>query len=131
MGLTVRTPVQMRFADVDQFGHVNNTVQQAYFDLGKTDFFGQLWQLTGALQRVPAIIVSLKTDFYAQLHYGNELYVETQMVQIGHKSFHLRQSIVRGEEVCSCSEVVMVCFDAKTKQATEVPEAWREYLTQE
>ena len=96
----------MRFADVDQFGHVNNTVQQAYFDLGKTDFF-------------------------VQLHYGDELHVETQMVEIGNKSFRLRQSILRGEEVCSRSEGVMVCFDATTKQATEVPDAWREYLTEE
>ena len=80
---------------------------------------------------MPAIIVSLKTDFFAQLHYGDELHVETQMVEIGNKSLRLRQSILRGEEVCSRSEVVMVCFDATTKQATEVPEAWREYLTEE
>ena len=29
------TPIQMRFADVDMLGHVNNVNQQHYFDVGK------------------------------------------------------------------------------------------------
>lgn len=118
----------MRFSDVDQFGHVNNIAQQAYFDLGKTDFFSKLWQRTEALGQVPAIIVSLKTDFYAQLHYGDELEVISKITSIGRKSFCLRQSIMRTDEECSRSEVVMVCFDAKSKQAVEVPDQWREML---
>ncbi len=33
------TPVQVRFNDVDQMGHVNNAVIMEYFDLGKEAFF--------------------------------------------------------------------------------------------
>lgn len=36
------TPIQMRFADVDMLGHVNNVNQQHYFDVGKSDFFAQV-----------------------------------------------------------------------------------------
>ena len=35
----IETKIQMRFADVDMLGHVNNVNQQHYFDLGKSDFF--------------------------------------------------------------------------------------------
>ena len=34
-----KTPVQIRFNDIDQMGHVNNTVIMEYFDLGKEAFF--------------------------------------------------------------------------------------------
>ena len=31
-------PVQIRFSDVDQFGHVNNSVYFSLYDLAKTDY---------------------------------------------------------------------------------------------
>lgn len=30
-------PIQLRFNDVDKFGHVNNTVYFSFYDLGKAD----------------------------------------------------------------------------------------------
>ena len=35
----IETQIQMRFADIDVLGHVNNVNQQHYFDLGKCDFY--------------------------------------------------------------------------------------------
>ena len=31
-------PIQLRFNDVDKFGHVNNTVYFSFYDLGKTEY---------------------------------------------------------------------------------------------
>ena len=38
----IETQIQMRFADIDVLGHVNNVNQQHYFDLGKCDFYKQV-----------------------------------------------------------------------------------------
>ena len=35
-------PIQLRFNDVDKFGHVNNTVYFSFYDLGKTDYFASV-----------------------------------------------------------------------------------------
>ena len=118
----------MRFADVDQFGHVNNTVQQAYFDLGKTDLFKELWRLTAAAEQVPAIIASLNTEFYEQVLYGEELVVETSIESIGRKSLKLVQRLKSGERLCTLSRTVMVCYDRQQDCSVEVPDAWREYV---
>ena len=32
-------PAQIRFSDVDQFGHVNNSVYFSLYDLAKTTYF--------------------------------------------------------------------------------------------
>ena len=31
-------PIQLRFNDVDGFGHINNNAYFAYYDLGKEDY---------------------------------------------------------------------------------------------
>ena len=58
--MTITTPIQMRFFDMDSFGHVSNVAQQMYFDQGKTDLFRELWSRTEILARVPAVTVSVK-----------------------------------------------------------------------
>ena len=128
MSLAVQTPIQMRFSDVDSFGHVSNVAQQIYFDLGKTDLFQQLWLESGDLERVPAVVVSVKTDFRAQIFLGDEVYVTTQIEHIGNKSLTLCQRIMRGEECCAESHSVMVCFDRAKGESVSVPDSWREIV---
>lgn len=128
MALIIKTPVQMRFADVDSFGHVNNIAQQSYFDVGKTEFFQELWRLTGALRRIPAIMVSLQTDFLSQIRMGEMVEVETRIESIGEKSLTLSQRILCGERECSRSRTVMVCFDTETQQSIPVPAEWRKFI---
>ena len=45
-------PIQLRFNDVDKFGHVNNTVYFSFYDLGKTEYFASVcpgvdWEKNG------------------------------------------------------------------------------------
>ena len=32
-------PIQLRFNDVDRYGHVNNNAYFSFYDLGKVDYF--------------------------------------------------------------------------------------------
>lgn len=127
MALKITTPVQMRFSDADSFGHINNVAQQMYFDLGKTDLFKELWRLTSAAEQVPAMIVSLNTDFYEQILYGDEVAVETSIESIGNKSLRLVQRLMSGEKLCTLSRTVMVCYDRQSGQSIPAPDAWRKY----
>lgn len=127
MALKITTPIQMRFSDADSFGHINNVALQMYFDLGKTDLFNELWRLTGVAEQVPAIVVSLNTDFYEQIFYGDQVVVETSIESIGNKSLRLVQRLMSGEKLCTLSRTVMVCYDRQNQQSIPVPNAWREY----
>lgn len=118
----------MRFADIDSFSHVNNIAQQAYFDLGKSEFFQELWRQTGALKRIPAIMVSVQTDFMEQILYGDTIEVITEVESVGSKSLTLNQKIMRDAQVCTRSRTVMVCYDNERKASIEVPDEWREVL---
>ena len=128
MTLVVTTPIQMRFEDIDSYSHVNNIAQQAYFDVGKSAFFERLWQEVGQTERRDVMIVSVQTDFVAQIRYGDKIEVVTSVKSIGNKSLTLRQEILREGVLCSRSRAVMVCYDREQAQSVEVPASWREVV---
>ncbi len=128
MALTLTTPIQMRFADIDSFGHANNIAQQSYFDLGKAEFFTELWSLVPEQTQVTAMIVSVQNDFLKQILWGDDISVITQVEAVGSKSLTFVQQIVRGEELCSRSRTVMVCYDKEAQQSVEVPAEWRKLI---
>ena len=118
----------MRFADIDSFGHVNNIAQQSYFDLGKAEFFAELWRLVSKQQQVTAMIVSVQNDFLKQILWGDDVSVITFIEAVGTKSLTFVQQIVRGEELCSRSRTVMVCYDKEAQESVPVPAEWREFI---
>ena len=128
MALKLTTPIQMRFADIDSFGHANNIAQQSYFDLGKAEFFAELWRLAPEQAQVTAMIVSVQNDFLKQILWGDDISVITLIEAVGTKSLTFVQQIVRGEELCSRSRTVMVCYDKVRQESVEVPAAWREFI---
>ena len=62
----IETQIQMRFADIDVLGHVNNVNQQHYFDLGKCDFYKQVLGLTPYWKTAGLIIVASQTNYLVQ-----------------------------------------------------------------
>ena len=121
----VRTPIQQRFSDVDMFGHVNNVAQQMYLDLGKTDLLAEVRRQTATPDNIAAVVVSVHTEFHRQIFPAERVEVVSYIESFGNKSFTLLQQIVCGEELCTTSRVVMVCFDMATRTSIEIPSEWR------
>lgn len=121
------TSVQIRFNDIDSFGHVNNATLQEYFDLGRMhyihDVFGDdFFKRTQAL-----IIASIHTDFIIPVFLKDQIEVKTAIVKIGTKSLNMEQHIidVRTQETKVVCKSVMVAFDTKMHQAIEILSDWR------
>jgi acyl-CoA thioester hydrolase len=126
----IETPVQKRFTDIDVFGHVNNNCQQAYLDLGKTDYCAEVLGINTFTDSLALMVVSTKADFVAQVRYEQPARVKTWVERIGTKSITLRQQIVTRaaddtDTVCTESETVLVAFDRTTQQTFEIPADWR------
>lgn len=131
MARTLVTPVQKRFSDIDPFRHVNNVSQQAYFDVGKMDYYERVLGaevLTGDLRIVTA---STATSYLGQIRMHDPLRVTTACERIGTKSITLFQQLLVGDEVRSESRSVMVVFDFPKQTSVPVPDSWRERLSAE
>ena len=114
------TPIQMRFADVDMLGHVNNVNQQHYFDVGKSDFFAQVLDPAPNWKQEGLITVSTYNDYLA-------IAVLTRIEKVGNKSFTLFQQIVNTatQEVKTQSRSVLVAFDFVAQVSIPLLEPWR------
>ncbi len=134
MGKVRKTDIQIRFADADVLGHINNTHLQEYFDLGKSDFSMHLIRTRPGLGKISLVMVSYSANFYAQTRLDDEVYVETSVSRIGNKSMTLFQRLIDGPtgRVNADCTSTLVAFDTDAQQSVPLPEKWKalwaEYL---
>lgn len=122
-------PVQIRFNDVDKFGHVNNTVYFQYYDTAKTNYIAEVcpdvdWG------KVAIMVVHIESDFIQQVLGGCHVAVRTAVSKIGHKSFTLKQEVFdvdTNELKCTCTSI-MVAYDLEKQESILLPKKWIEAI---
>ena len=82
------TPVQIRFIDVDQYGHMNNSVYFSLYDLAKTSYFREVFG-EKEWKAFSVVIANINADFLAPVFFSDKLIIETAAIHLGHKSFTL------------------------------------------
>lgn len=122
--------LQLRFNDIDIFGHVNNNSQLALFDVGKTEFYNTLSGELIDWNRVESVIVNLNCTFMEQIHFKDPMEVRTRVKKIGERSFVLQQILrnTANGQICSMCESVMVSIDFDTRESKPIPESIAEGL---
>ena len=119
-------PAQLRFSDVDRFGHVNNSVYFSLFDMCKTRYFNDVVG-TDIFDRMAPVVVHIEANFISPVFFPDEIVIDTSIVKIGNKSFTLMQRALnqRTEEVKCYCETVMVMMDTVTNQSVEIDPEFR------
>lgn len=122
-----RCPLQLRFNDVDVLGHVNNTVYFSFYDTGKAHYFSDVRGEEMNWRKVDTVIANVNCAYISSIVFGEDVEVLTRCTEIGEKSFHLQQMLVRRDngEVKSICGTVMVSIDPATHRSTPVPEEWK------
>ncbi|NDW17691.1 acyl-CoA thioesterase [Dysgonomonas sp. 216] len=119
-------PLQIRFNDVDKFGHVNNAVYLNFYDLGKTNYFGSVCPNVN-WERDAILVVHLEVDFISQIYGADDsIAVQTAVTAIGTKSFDLVQRLIdtdTNDVKCICRST-MVTYDLKEHKSKPLTEEW-------
>lgn len=121
--------LQLRFNDVDKFGHVNNAVYLNFYDTAKTNYFSTVcpdvdWE------KDAIIVVYIEVIFKAQIYSTDNIAVQTAVTGIGTKSFDLSQQIIdtRTNEVkCTCRST-MVTYDLTERKTKPLKGEWVEAI---
>ena len=69
-------PIQIRFNDVDRYGHVNNNSYFAYYDLGKEEYLRNVLKMDYRNSDVVPVIANINADFILPIFYGDEIGME-------------------------------------------------------
>ena len=123
-------PLQIRFNDVDKFGHVNNTVYFQFYDTAKTEYFASVCKGVD-WERVAIVVVKIEAEFVAQIKSGCHIACRTRVVKIGNKSFHLEQEVfdTDTQEIKSRCLSIMVLYDLQHQLTIPLPDEWRSAIS--
>jgi acyl-CoA thioester hydrolase len=125
-------PIQLRFADTDALGHINNASYILYIESARVGFL-----LATGLEVAALILARLEIDYRLQVQFdahvsftdpAKGLVVESQVEKIGKTSITLLQRIVFKGEIAAEVRTVVVNFDYTTKAPAAVAESTRSKL---
>jgi acyl-CoA thioester hydrolase len=120
---THRTDIQVRFADTDALGHINNASYATYAEMARLDFLSTLGE---SVQRM--ILANLTIDFRRQVLPTDPVHVDSWVEKLGTSSMSIAHTIFANGERAADVKSVVVYFDYAASKAMPLTNAMREGL---
>ncbi|HJP71595.1 MAG TPA: thioesterase family protein [Candidatus Limnocylindria bacterium] len=122
-----RTTLEVRFRDIDAFGHVNNAVFFSYVEQARIRYLLDVLDSEASFERMPLILARVELDYRSPIFYGEAVTVDTRIDRIGRTSFAMSHRMTAGRDERLVGEVqsVLVTYDYAAASPIPVPDAWR------
>lgn len=118
------TTIQLRWKDIDQFGHVNNAVYLTYFETARYYYCRDVNQWDWDSDQF--IIANVKVDYLRPLFYPGDIKVYLRTTNVGEKSFEFHYAITferNGiEKLAATGQTTQVFYDLKNQRTIPIPE---------
>ncbi|CAN5317197.1 thioesterase family protein [soil metagenome] len=124
-----KSPIQLRFKDIDALGHVNNANHLTYFETARIQYFNDLIGSEIDWEKEGMILARITVDYKQPIYLKDKIFVYTGLLKTGTTSFELEYKIVREENdgtetIMSIGTSVIVCYDYVQKKPIKIPESW-------
>jgi acyl-CoA thioester hydrolase len=116
----VRVTENVRFADLDRQGHVNNAVYPTYFETGRVAriYHPELgFQVDGCT----TVLARIEIDFLKELHWPGTIEIGTAIAEIRRSSYVFSQAIFSEGDCAARARSTMVLIDRATRKARPLP----------
>ncbi len=122
-----KTPIQIRFNDIDRMNHVNNSIYQNYFDLARTEYFNAVFEEKINWQEKAMVLAKITIEYINPILIDEEVIVRSKIYKLGNKSLQMQQEIVNKTtlEIKAKNDAVLVAFGLKENAAIDLPENWK------
>jgi acyl-CoA thioester hydrolase len=126
-----RTRVEVRFRDLDAFGHVNNAVTTSYVEHGRIRYLVDVLRLQPN-RLFPLILANINVDYRAPIFFGQTVEVASRVDWIGTSSLAMSHHLTAGDDAHEVAEAtsVLVAYDYEAAKPMAVPDDWRAMLAE-
>lgn len=124
------TPLEVRFADLDAFGHVNHAKYFSFMEQGRFQYFDSvgLWNTSRSFHELGIIIAEAHCSYKKPVLLGERVDVSVRVSRMGNKSFEIEYLLsVKGDEVAK-GRTTQVAYDYKKETSIMVPAEWRKKI---
>ena len=106
-------PVEVRFSDLDVFGHVNNAVIFTYFEIARVHYMVTVGvrAANANLQSVAFIAAHLSCDYRKPIFYGQPVEVGARISELGRSSLRLEHRVEANGELAAEGSCILVHYD--------------------
>ncbi len=126
-------PLEVRWADMDMLGHVNNAKYFSYSESARIAFFETIFgpEISRFQMETGPILADIGCSFHRQVHYPARLEIGVDITRIGRTSLELNTPIFKAGEDTAVADVrtVIVWFDYASQKPAAVPEVLHSYLS--
>ncbi|MFC6153551.1 acyl-CoA thioesterase [Nocardioides yefusunii] len=118
--------LNVRFSDVDAYGHVNNVTFLEYLQEGRIAFTAELRNQLEPQDRTSVVVARTRIEYVRQMHHRVEPYAVVSWIEsIGNRSMVVESEIRDGDVVHARASVVLVFFDPETQRSAAPSAAMR------
>jgi acyl-CoA thioester hydrolase len=119
-----RTRIEVRFRDIDSFGHVNNAVIASYVEQARVRY---LRDVVGVdpIGRMPLILGMLKIDYLSPIFLADDVEIGSRVDWIGNSSISMSHLLKAADRELARSSSILVAYDYANARPMPVPEEWR------
>ena len=112
-GYPFSCPIQVRWRDLDAFGHVNNATFASYLEMARTAAWIALFGGRGALA-IPFFVKRLEIDYRRPIDLEDEVRVWLRVGETRGASFTFEYVVEVGGEVAAEAVTKLACVDKKS-----------------
>jgi acyl-CoA thioester hydrolase len=118
-GFPFSCPIQVRWRDLDAFGHVNNATVASYLEMARTDAWIRVFGDRDALA-IPFFVKRLEIDYLRPINLDDEVRVWLRISEIRGASFVFEYAVEAGGELAAEATTRLACVDKSTSRPVPI-----------
>jgi acyl-CoA thioester hydrolase len=126
-GYPYSCPVQVRWRDLDAFGHVNNATFASYLEMARTEVWTRLFGGRSALA-IPFFVKQLQIDYKRPIALENEVRVWLRVGELRGASFTFEYVVEANGQTAAEAVTRLACVDKETARPVAIEPDVREAL---
>lgn len=120
--------VDVRYSDLDTFGHVNNALYATYCEEARVAYVAEVLGVTD-VDEFPAVVASLQVDFRSSVTEPTGVDVRVWVSRLGTESMTMAYELEQAGLLVAEAETTIVAVDPATRETRPLPDEWREAVT--
>lgn len=123
MSQTHSTSIELRFFDLDAYGHVNSAVYFTYLETARVKLFDRFFREVTE-KGIFTVVARAECNFKIPVMLYDEVVVTLWIGKMGRSSFDIEYRLHDGhEKTYATASTTMVCFDNVKKATMPIPES--------
>lgn len=123
-GSTFTIEIEPQYRDLDPNGHVNQAVYASYFEQARAVYWADVIGIRH--DKAEVALVSQEIQYHSPLTLDDTVIIEMTITGLGESSIPMEYTARVDDRVVATASVVLIAYDRENRQATPIPQAWRE-----